>query len=101
MLDFSRACLSYLSLQRGGSEAITVGKPLITSDWPTLRHVFPKGTVHVDNTAASIKDAVETIDADLERYQREIAELARERQARWEYLHEELERLISEARRRR
>lgn len=89
------------TMQRGGSEAITVGKPLITSNSPILRRVFSKGTIHVDNTAGSIKSAIETMRADLERYQSEIGELAGERQGQWEPLRDELERLISEAQKRR
>jgi glycosyltransferase involved in cell wall biosynthesis len=46
------------TLQLGGCEAVAVGKPLITSDWPYLRQVFRGGTVFAANTAEGIRDAV-------------------------------------------
>lgn len=47
------------TLQLGGCEAVAVGKPLITSDWPYLRQLFRGGTVFAPNTAGGIRDAVE------------------------------------------
>ncbi len=47
------------TLQCGGYEAVSLGKPLITSDWPFLREAFSKGTVHVLNTAEGIRDGVQ------------------------------------------
>ncbi len=85
------------TMQRGGSEAISAGKPLITSDWPLLRQVFSKGTVHVNNTTDSIVKGVEIIQKDFDRYRREIGDLAVEREERWRIVHAELEGLISEA----
>lgn len=46
------------TLQLGGCEAVAVGKPLITSDWPYLREVFSQGTVFVNDTAESIRDGI-------------------------------------------
>lgn len=46
------------TLQLGGCEAVAVGKPLITSDWPYLREAFAGGAVFVAPTAASISDGV-------------------------------------------
>jgi len=71
------------TMQRGGSEAVSAGKPLITSDWPVLRRIFHKGALHVDNRAAAIAGAVAALRADYARYQREIVELAAERQTGW------------------
>jgi glycosyltransferase involved in cell wall biosynthesis len=84
------------TMQRGGSEAVSAGKPLITSDWPVLRRIFPKGALHVDNRAASIASAIATLRADYGRYEREIAELATERQAIWLRAHATLTRLLPE-----
>lgn len=42
------------TLQLGGCEAVAVGKPLITSNWPYLREVFGCGAVYVANSAAGI-----------------------------------------------
>jgi glycosyltransferase involved in cell wall biosynthesis len=46
------------TMLRGAYEAIYQGTPVIISDWPLLREGFPEGAIHVDNTAASIADAV-------------------------------------------
>jgi glycosyltransferase involved in cell wall biosynthesis len=67
------------TMQRGGYEAVSLGKPLITSDWPLLREVFSRGVVHVDNSPGSIIAAVRRIQGDPETFQREMAAL---RQAR-------------------
>jgi glycosyltransferase involved in cell wall biosynthesis len=42
------------TMQRGGYEAMSLGKPLVTSDWGILRETFSRGTVHVKNTADAI-----------------------------------------------
>ena len=44
--------------QRGGCEAVWLGQPLITSDWPILQSLFNLGTVHVPNTVEGIKAGV-------------------------------------------
>jgi glycosyltransferase involved in cell wall biosynthesis len=49
------------TMQRGGYEAMALEKPLITSDWPLLRRVFASGTVHVDNSAEGIVEAIRTV----------------------------------------
>ncbi len=85
------------TMQRGGSEAVTVGKPLITSDFEILRKVFRKGTVHVDNSPESIQNAILTIREQLPRFEQEIKMLREERQQQWETLHEELEERIRRA----
>ena len=84
------------TMQRGGSEAITVGKPLITSDFPVLRRIFYKGTIHVDNSPRAIQAAVETLRSDYAQYTREMAEMREERQAHWDTVRADLERRITE-----
>ena len=66
-------------MQRGGYEAVSLGKPLITSHWPLLREVFSRGTVHVDNSTESIIAAVRQIQEQPETFRREIAVLRRTR----------------------
>src|SRR3989442_8897221 len=63
------------TMQRGGYEAVSLGKPLITSDWPLLREVFSRGTVHVDNSPESIAAAVRRVKKDPEMFRREMAAL--------------------------
>jgi glycosyltransferase involved in cell wall biosynthesis len=67
------------TMQRGGYEAVALEKPLITSDWPLLREVFSRGTLHVDNSAAGIAAAVRLIQSDGAALQREIRLLKDER----------------------
>jgi glycosyltransferase involved in cell wall biosynthesis len=86
-----------LTMQRGGSEAISVERPLITSDFQVLREIFYKGTVHVDNSPGQIVEAVKTIREDLPKYEAEIITMKRERDASWNALHAELQRQIDAA----
>ncbi len=46
------------TLQGGGFEAISLGKPLITSHWPYLQRLFSKGTVYVANSVDGIREGV-------------------------------------------
>jgi glycosyltransferase involved in cell wall biosynthesis len=72
------------TMQRGACEALWAGRPIITSDWALLRDYFDRGTVHVENSASSIRDAVMAIAADGYRYEREIADLQTARLREWE-----------------
>ncbi|MEJ2557597.1 MAG: hypothetical protein P8186_15490 [Anaerolineae bacterium] len=49
------------TLQGGGFEAISLGKPLITSAWPYLQELFARGAVYVANSADGIRDGVRTM----------------------------------------
>jgi glycosyltransferase involved in cell wall biosynthesis len=42
------------TLLQGAAEAVAVGKPLITSDWPVLREYFRRGALYVDNTPPQV-----------------------------------------------
>ena len=72
------------TMQRGACEALWLGTPIVTSDWPVLTQYFRKGTVHVDNTADGIRGGIERMRADLDTYQREIAELQSEVLVEWQ-----------------
>jgi glycosyltransferase involved in cell wall biosynthesis len=72
------------TMQRGACEALSLGTPIITSDWALLRDYFCKGTVHVDNSATGIQDGVERLRDDLERYREEIVQLRTEVDAEWD-----------------
>ncbi|HEV8337633.1 MAG TPA: glycosyltransferase [Candidatus Polarisedimenticolia bacterium] len=63
------------TMQRGGYEAVALEKPLITSDWPLLREVFSRGTVHVDNSADAIAGAVKKVRENAPGFRREMSEL--------------------------
>jgi glycosyltransferase involved in cell wall biosynthesis len=71
------------TLQLAGCEAVAVGKPLITSDWPYLREVFAKGTVYVGNSADSIRNGILELRQRREALAREIVTLRQESQREW------------------
>lgn len=72
------------TMQRGACEALSIGKPIITSDSALLKSYFDRGTVHVSNTSASIRDGILQMQAHLQRYQSEIVELQSARQYEWQ-----------------
>lgn len=87
MLDGCQAvmCLTTRNhtMQRGACEALSLGKPIITSDWSLLRTYFNKGTVHVDNTTLGIGQGVQEMMSEYGRYQSGIKQLQTEQQQEW------------------
>lgn len=83
------------TLQLGGCEAVAVGKPLITSDWPYLREVFPKGAVYVSPSADSIRDGVLKMQKDHEKFSEEILALRRDSRLDWNKRLNELKELVA------
>jgi glycosyltransferase involved in cell wall biosynthesis len=84
------------TMQRGACEAMSLGTPIITSDWPLLRTYFCKGTVHVDNTAAGIETGVREMQDGLDRYREEIVELRTDVDTEWEAARDALvERIVT------
>ena len=84
------------TFQSGASEALWLGRPIITSDWPLLRAYFDKGTIHVDNTAETICEAITLIRSELPAYEANIRALQEERLAEWRGKSRELVGLIRE-----
>jgi len=72
------------TMQRGACEAVWLGQPIITSHWPILREAFHCGALHVDNTAAGIRAAVETMRARRSEIANEIIALQVERLRHWQ-----------------
>jgi glycosyltransferase involved in cell wall biosynthesis len=83
------------TLQLGGCEAVAVGKPLITSDWPYLHEVFPTGTVYVGETAESIRDGILRMRAAYDGFASEILELRQRSQQEWTIRIKELKELVA------
>lgn len=87
LMDTSEAvmCLTTRNhtMQRGACEALSMGKPIITSDWPLLQDYFHQGTVHVDNTSTGIRQGVAEMQQNYSRYQGEIKELQQTQQREW------------------
>jgi glycosyltransferase involved in cell wall biosynthesis len=67
----------------GAYEAVGLEKPLITSDTEALRKHFYKGTIHTQNNAKAIADAVKTAIQNLNKLQSEISELRKEKEETW------------------
>ena len=85
------------TLQLAGCEAISVGTPLITSDWPYLRQLFADTAVYVSPSAESIRDGVrEALDRRVE-LARAIPGFRRERQRDWTDRLARLTAMVAEA----
>ena len=84
------------TMQRGACEALSLGKPIITSDWPILREYFREGAVHVPNNGDGIRQGVEEIKNHYEHYQTGIHDLQASQRREWECKVEELSRLVKQ-----
>ena len=84
------------TLQLGGCEAVSLCRPLITSDWPFLREFFPRGTVHVANTADNICAGVEKMRREHHRLRQEMSAFRQIARRRWEEQVECLRVLLAE-----
>lgn len=71
------------TLQRGGCEAVALGKPLITSDWLFLQEFFPKGTIHVDNSVDSICDGIAAMQRKYKDLEEEMINFRDESRRKW------------------
>lgn len=71
------------TMQRGACEALSMGRPIVTSDWGLLRSYFSRGTVHVDNIAAGIRDGIRRLMTHYAAYAAAIADLRNERIHEW------------------
>lgn len=72
------------TMQRGACEALSLGRPIITSDWSLLREYFNLGTVHVDNTATGIRNGIQEMVSCYEKYTAGIGALQKVQQAEWQ-----------------
>jgi glycosyltransferase involved in cell wall biosynthesis len=85
------------TMQRGACEALSLGVPIITSDWPLLKDYFSKGTVYVDNTAPDIRRGVDNMLRHHDRFVTEIRELQVEQRREWEQALSSLSELLTGA----
>jgi glycosyltransferase involved in cell wall biosynthesis len=85
------------TMQRGACEALSMGKPIVTSQWPLLQEYFNKGTVHVDNTSSGIRSGVYEMKSHYGRYLSGIRELQVSQQAEWQKKVKELAALVKSA----
>jgi glycosyltransferase involved in cell wall biosynthesis len=72
------------TLLMGGYEAVSLEKPLITSDWPILKEYFSSGTVHVANTTEGIAAGIQQAQNNLEKLRGEMRDLKAKMLAEWD-----------------
>jgi len=82
------------TLQCGACESLSLGKPIITSDWPILREYFHQGTVHVPNTSEGIRQGVLEMQKNYDTYLSGIRELHEFHKQGWKNQAEKLVQLI-------
>ncbi len=68
----------------GACEAMMVGKPLIVSNWNSLRQYYNKGTICTNNSTEEIREAINTAIAKKEQLTKEMIELKDQRLKEWE-----------------
>jgi glycosyltransferase involved in cell wall biosynthesis len=85
------------TMQRGACEALCLGKPIITSDWPVLREYFSQGTLHVDNSAEGIYQAICRMKENLPAFQEGIQALRIAQRQEWQDKISRLVHLIQHA----
>jgi len=83
------------TMQRGACEAVSLGVPIITSNWPLLRDYFHKGTIHVNNTPDDIRQGVRRLQAEKAKLKGEMGMLQEERRLEWDQKHAALAALIA------
>ena len=71
------------TLCAGMYEAVSVGRPLIASDWGAIRRFFNKGTVHVRNTSEDIIKGITSLKKNTSRFEEEMAALQKEARDKW------------------
>ena len=71
------------TMQRAGSESVSAGKPLITSETKMLRNYFTKGAIFVDNTSNGIVEGVNKLRSNYEFYSSAILQFQEERRKKF------------------
>ncbi len=84
------------TLLMGAFEAVSVGTPLIVSDWPILRDYFSLGTVYVPNTVEGICEGLCRVRREQTTLQQEILVLREQLQTEWARKLAELQQLLHE-----
>jgi glycosyltransferase involved in cell wall biosynthesis len=82
------------TLLMGGFEAVSVGTPMIISDWPVLREYFSLGTVHVPNNIEGIQEGVRLARRELMRLKQEIKVLQNQLDEEWARKYAELQQML-------
>jgi glycosyltransferase involved in cell wall biosynthesis len=84
------------TLLMGGFEAVSLGVPLIVSDWPLLRNYFSLGTIYVSNTVEGVCEGVHRMQGEHAQLQREILVLQEQLQVEWIHKFAGLQHLLNQ-----
>ena len=84
------------TLQLGGCEAVSLAKPLITSDWPYLRKFFVRGTIHVASSADGIREGIRVMQEKYKDLKEEMIAFRQESRQEWNAQLAQLERMIAD-----
>lgn len=71
------------TMQRGAYEAIYIGKPIMTSDWPILRENFSTGAIFVDNNVESIIDGISNAQSNINNLTMQADKLKEDKMKLW------------------
>jgi len=82
------------TMQRGACEALSLGRPIITSNWALLKSYFAHGTVHVANSSSSILRGVWEMRANYRQYEAGIRRLQHLQREEWQSKLEALCRVL-------
>lgn len=83
------------TLLMGAFEAVSLGTPLIVSDWPILKTYFSKGTVWVPNTVEGICEGVRRAQQEQASLRQNIQVLRKELQAQWNHDFNRLKQIVA------
>ncbi|HEY0736723.1 MAG TPA: glycosyltransferase [Herpetosiphonaceae bacterium] len=72
------------TMQRGACEALSLGTPIITSDWPLLRSYFGDGAAYVQNTSAGICEGIQALQSSYDEYQRALKAVQATQRHTWQ-----------------
>lgn len=82
------------TMQRGACEALSLGRPIITSRTTLLEDYFRLGTVHVENTEEAIRGGIERLFENQIGFEKEIELLQLEQWREWDQARSALHALI-------
>jgi glycosyltransferase involved in cell wall biosynthesis len=71
------------TMQNGACEALTLGTPVVTSDWPILRRCFEGAAVYVRNEPDGIVEGLRQLMADSRPFREEISRVRGRREEEW------------------
>jgi glycosyltransferase involved in cell wall biosynthesis len=80
----------------GAYEAVSLGKPVVVSDWPLLKRRFYRGVVHVKNTVEGVCDGLRQVMSDGGAMTIEVERLRSELESEWARSLGELNSLMAE-----